>query len=238
MRHLVWFSGVLLAFSCTVNSSNLNLDAGGGAGGGPATGGQTGAGGASATGGATASGGQTGTGGDGQQGGTTGAGGSATGAGGSVTGAGGSVTGAGGGTGGSTGKGGSGAGGNATGAGGNGTGGGKGGQGGESCDKIASDYASAMTAAKMCTPGATNQCQKLVDGTIGCSGCRQYVNDATMLDQIQNQWDGQGCTQLCSAIACVTPPSTCAGTGPITGGPGGGANAGGTCTGSLVSTAH
>jgi hypothetical protein len=220
MRHLVWLSGALLVLSCTVNSSNLNVDAGG-TGGGAATGGRTGSGGASATGGATASGGQTGTGGDGQQGGTTGAGGSATGAGGN------------------TGAGGSGAGGDATGAGGSGTGGGQGGQGGESCDKLASDYAGALTAAKACTPGATNQCQKLVDGTIGCSGCKAYVNDTTTLDQIQNQWDSQGCVRVCSAIACVTPPSTCTGSGPTTGGPGGGANPAGTCTGGgLVSTAR
>ena len=29
MRHLVWLSGVLLALSCSVDNSNLNVDAGG-----------------------------------------------------------------------------------------------------------------------------------------------------------------------------------------------------------------
>ncbi len=258
MRHVVWLSGVLLALSCSVDNSNLNLDAGGsggaggcprcvgtGGGGGGQTGGSTGTGGATAgavgTGGSAtgtgggAAGGQTGTGGS-AGGGQTGAGGSVAGAGGSVAGAGGSVAGAGGsGTGGNaTGTGGKGTGGK--GAGGTtGTGGGKGGQGGgTSCDTLANDYASALTAAKKCTPGATNQCQQTVESSIACPGCKTYVNDVTMLTPIETEWSAAGCaamSRVCPAIACVLPlNSFCSGTS--TGG--GGANPSGMCVSALT----
>ena len=54
---------------------------------------------------------------------------------------------------------------------------------------IESDYGAALTAAKKCTPGATNQCQELVNSSLSCPGCKQYVNDTTMLSAIQTEWD-------------------------------------------------
>jgi hypothetical protein len=234
-RNFGWLAGLSLALACSVNSSNLDLDASVcltcvGTGGASASGGPTGAGGVTATGGAPATGGQVGTGGDGQSGGTIGTGGN---------GQSGGATGAGGGqSGGATGTGGDGQSGGNNGKGGNnGNGGnnGKGGQGGaESCDTLATDYANAMTAAKKCTVGAPNQCQQLVNDTIGCSGCREYVNDATTLNAIETQWANQGCASghLCSTIACVTPPTSCV--AATTGGPGSGA---GMCESNLVGTA-
>jgi hypothetical protein len=218
MRHLVWLSGVLLALSCSVDNSNLNVDAGnvgtGGAGGCPRCAPTGGSGGAAA--GATGTGGSvTGTGGSVSGiGGQSGAGGSVSGAGGSGTG--GNVTGTGGdgaggkGSGGATGTGGKGSGGT-TGTGGKGSGGttGTGGQGGSpSCDTLASEYTSALTKAKACTPGTANQCQRMVDSSITCPGCKTYVNDTTTLDTIDAQWKAAGCDKMhfiCPAIACVVP---------------------------------
>jgi len=231
---LGWLAGLSFALACSVNNSNLDLDASAcsncvGTGGSSATGGQPGAG------GATASGGQTGTGGDGQSGGVVGTGGNGQSGGATGTGGGqsGGATGTGGGqSGGATGTGGSGQSGGATGTGGNGTGG----QGGETCSMLANDYANALTAARMCTVGAPNQCQQLVNDTIGCSNCREYVNDATTLSAIETQWVKQGCASghICSTIACVTPPTSCV--AGNSSGPGPGSSAG-MCQNSFTGTA-
>jgi hypothetical protein len=239
MRHLAWLSSVLLALSCAVDNSNLNVDAGGGTGGGVGTGGSVGAGGSAGAGGAggcprCAPTGGTG----GALGGQSGAGGTIGGAGGSGTG--GSVAGMGGngiggkGAGGATGSGGKGG---ATGTGGKGTGGstGTGGQGGNpSCDALTTDYTTALGQAKLCTPGAPDQCQQMVDSSLSCPGCQTYVNDTTMLDAIDAQWAAAGCDKMhfvCPAIACVVPgPASCvpsgAGPGPVAG----------TCVGSNLVT--
>jgi hypothetical protein len=235
MRHIVWLAGCLLVLSCAVNNDNLSTDAGGtgggsggaggcprcvGTGGTPATGGQLGTGGALATGGQIGTGGQTATGGQ------VGAGGQAA-------------------TGGQPGTGGSATGGH--GAGGNGTGGqpgtgGTGGQGGgKSCDALETDYDNALTAAKKCTLGATDQCQQLVNGSLFCRGCKQYVNDATTLSAIQTEWDDQNCSSVphaCPAIACVVPTSSACTTNPTSSGPGGGADSTGTCSPGPLTPAH
>ncbi|HEY6478098.1 MAG TPA: hypothetical protein VI456_16085 [Polyangia bacterium] len=207
MRHLVWLSGVLLALSCAVDNSNLNVDAGGSGG---AGGTSTGAGG-SATGGG---GGVTSTGG-------AGAGGNATGAGGS-------------GTGGRKGTGGDGALGGTIGTGG---GKGQGGQAGAaSCDALAADYSNALTAAKGCTPGAASQCQQLVDTSLSCPGCKTYVNDVTMLNAIDDEWTAAGCASMphgvCPAIACIAPGQGVCTSNPTGSGPGTGSA--GTCSSNLV----
>jgi hypothetical protein len=222
MRHTVWLAGCLLVLSCTVNNDNLNVDAGGtggaggcprcvGTGGAPATGGQIGSGGAPATGGQVGSGGAPATGGQVGTGGQTASGGQ--------TGTGGSATGG-------------------QGAGGSGTGGQAGGTG---CDALETDYDTALTAAKKCSPGASNQCQQLVDTSLSCPGCKQYVNDTTMLSAIQTAWDNQSCSSVghvCPEIACVVPTtSVCASTSTTTGGPNAGADPMGTCTSAGISAA-
>jgi hypothetical protein len=263
MRRLVWLSGVLLALSCSVDNSNLNVDAGSGTGGaggdacprcvstggsgGNATGGAVGSGGAVA--GAPGTGGvATGTGGgaagqSGTGGGVAGAGGSGTGGG--VAGAGGNGTGGGAGGNGTGGKGtgGKGAGG-ATGTGGKGSGGttGTGGQGGSpSCDTLTTEYTTALAAAKVCTPGATGQCQQMVDSSISCPGCQTYVNDTTTLDTIVSEWTAAGCDKMhfvCPAIACVVPgPASCQTIlTPGNGGPAAGTT--GMCSSALTPTAR
>ena len=241
MRQIVWLAGCLLVLSCTINNDNLNADAGGtgGAGGCPrcaGTGGQTATGGQVGTGGAggkAATGGQVGTGGAGGKtatGGHVGTGGAATGGG------------AGGcprcvGTGGSSGAGGQvGTGGSATGGhgdGGSGTGGGGGQGGGKGCNALETDYGGALTAAKQCTLSGTDQCQQLVNDSLSCPGCKQYVNDATTLSTIQMAWDDQNCSSTphaCPAIACLVPTSSVCTSSPTAGGTGLGANPTGTCS--------
>jgi hypothetical protein len=128
-----------------------------------------------------------------------------------------------------------------TGIGGKGTGGTGGQGGGQSCDALESDYGSALTAAKKCTPSATNQCQQLVNNSLSCPDCKQYVNDTSTLTAIQTEWDNQNCgssPHACPAIACVVPTaSVCTGAGTTTGGPNAGADPSGTCTSAQVTTA-
>jgi len=254
MRPIVWLAGCLLVLSCAVNNDNLNTDAGGtgGAGGCPrcvGTGGTSATGGQVGTGGQSATGGQVGTGGQSATGGQVGTGGAATGGGSGGAGGcprcvgtgGASATGGqvgSGGAGGKTGTGGSATGGH--GAGGSGTGGGGGQGGGKSCDALETDYSSALTAAKKCTPGATNQCQQLVNSSLSCPGCKQYVNDTTALNTLQTEWDDQNCssvTHLCPAIACLVPTTNvCISTSATTGSPNAGADPSGTCTAAVLTT--
>ena len=250
MRRIVWLAGCLLVFSCTLNNDNLNTDAGGtggasggvggcprcvGTGGAAATGGQIGTGGQIATGGqigtggTPATGGQVGTGGTVATGGQIGTGGApATGG---QIGTGGQTA-----TGGKTGTGGSATGGH--GAGGSGTGGG----GGKSCGMLESDYGAALSAAKKCNPGATGQCQELVNSSLSCPGCKQYVNDTTALSAIQAEWDDQNCgstPHVCPAIACLVPTaSVCTSSDSTTGGPTSGTNPTGVCTNAQLTPAN
>ncbi|HZL18458.1 MAG TPA: hypothetical protein VFG23_12015 [Polyangia bacterium] len=219
MRHLGWLSGLLLVISCSVNPVQ-NPDGSGAGSGGQAGAAPTGSGGQAGT---------TVTGGGGQAGTTvTGSGGQA---GTTVTGSGGQAgtsvatggTGGGsGGRGGSAGRGGGGSGGHSADA-------------GESCAQIEIDYGTALTAAAVCSPGATGQCQHLVDTSLSCPGCKRYVNDVTELDALSNMWTDQNCAATfhtaCPAIACVVPgPATCAATSGTPGGPSAGASPGGSCT--------
>jgi hypothetical protein len=113
-----------------------------------------------------------------------------------------------------TSSGGTGGAGGASGAGGanatGGTQGGTGGQGGASaCAKIQADYKAALTVARVCSPDATNQCQKDVQSALGCTGCPTFVNDDSNLGQFSDQWSKANCDQgqVCPGIACVSPKS-------------------------------
>jgi hypothetical protein len=214
---LVGLFGLTLAFA--VNCGSVTGDGtgtggsggsgtGGSGSGGSGTGG-SGTGGDHATGGsgghATGGGAGAGTGGSG----TGGSGGHATGgSGGHATGGGGgsATGGAGGGSTGTGGHAGATGSGGAAGGGGGHPGGGAGGSG-ESCTQLSADYAAAFPAAEACTPGAANQCQTLMPTSLAC-GCSHYVNDATKLKAIQQQWTDQGCnnsTIVCPLIACIAP---------------------------------
>lgn len=96
--------------------------------------------------------------------------------------------------------------GGATGTGGNHGGGGN---GGTSCSQIQSAYQAALTTARACSVGATNQCQKTVPNALGCNGCPTFVNDDSALSQYDNAWNQAGCNQdqVCTNIACLAPKS-------------------------------
>jgi hypothetical protein len=207
MRQLAFVSGLLLVMSCSVEpvQSVDASTAGGGGGDCPRCAGGT-------------------SGGGGQGGAPTGNGGAAGdtpagGSGGGAGGAGGGITGAGGG--GIAGHGGGGQAGN-------------GGGGGQTCAQLETDYSTALAAARQCTPGATNQCQHLVQMSLACTGCSEYVNDVTTLDTIETEWNDQNCAAMphaCPLIACFTPASAvCASTSGTSGGPNAGASPGGNCT--------
>ena len=101
------------------------------------------------------------------------------------------------------GTGGSGATGGSSGAGGSSPDGGLG-----TCDALATKYSVALAAAKSCTAGASGQCTQPVPMWLSscAGGCTEYVNDATELNQLRQEWSQAGCgsvTAVCPAIACV-----------------------------------
>jgi hypothetical protein len=78
---------------------------------------------------------------------------------------------------------------------------------GESCTQLMDAYATAYTAALVCTPGAANQCQQPTPAlTCDCGGT---VQDATEIDAIAAQLRAKGCIPA-QAAACP-----CAFLGPI-----------------------
>jgi hypothetical protein len=200
MRHLAWLSGFLLILSCSVKPVENPDGAGPGGGGGAGGAGTTGSGG---QGGAT-----TGTGGGAGDRSTGGSGGGQAGTSGGQAGAGGGQAGTSGGQ--------AGAGGGSAGH----AGGGHGGHpadAGQTCDELETDYGTALTAARQCSPGSAGQCQHLVPTSLSCPGCKEYVNDVTTLNTITAEWNDQDCAatpHVCPAIACINPGSgTCSGNG-------------------------
>jgi len=210
MRYFTWLPALLLVISCSVDPVRNPDGSGTGAAGTTGAGGQAGA--------TTGAGGQAGatTGTGGQGGATTGSGGQAGDR--PIGGSGGGQAGAGGGTAGHA-------------------GGGQGGHvadGGESCTELETDYSNALTGAVECSPGSPNQCQHLVERSLSCPGCQEYVNDVTTLNTIMAEWNNQGCgamPHLCPQIACVNPGSgVCTPSNGTSGGPNAGASPGGSCS--------
>jgi len=199
------------------SSGGTTAKGGSGGKGGATTGGTGGssASGGSSTGGTAGDGGSS-TGGASGSGGAGGVGGSTGGVGGIETGGTGGGTG-GGETGGGTGGGGTGGGGTCgggTGGGGTGGGGTGGGatDGGTSCQQLASDYLTALAAAKACNPIlAVLQCTKVVEDELPCP-CSTYVNPGNTealakLDALKAQWAAQNCQfgVICPAVLCKEP---------------------------------
>lgn len=97
--------------------------------------------------------------------------------------------------------------------------------GGESCDQLSADYATAVTAARACTPGAPNQCQSTVSATPSAcppNGCgpQAYVNDASSVNAVQTRWLSQcGGGVACPKIVCL-PPAVAVACVPVDGGAG------------------
>jgi len=120
-------------------------------------------------------------------------------------------------------------------------GGGQGGHltdGGETCAELETDYSAALATAIQCNPGSPNQCQYLVERSIACPGCQEFVNDLTTLNTIVSEWNSQDCGATphpCPLSVCLQPATgTCASTSTTSGGPNAGASPGGTCVGSNV----
>ena len=83
-----------------------------------------------------------------------------------------------------------------------------------SCDDLQDQYAAALTAAQGCDTNGSAQCQQLVSSSLSpCSNCTTYVNDASALGAIEQQWQQAGCGNVavaCPPVACVSPTSaTC-----------------------------
>jgi len=79
---------------------------------------------------------------------------------------------------------------------------------GPDCEELATMYAAALDAAKVCDPNSgKDQCTELVQSSLTC-GCDQYVNPenaeaVTELTRLRKQ--GTKCMELCPAIACLPP---------------------------------
>src|ERR1022692_1571080 len=101
--------------------------------------------------------------------------------------------------------------GGATGQAGHGGATGQGGTAGSStCGDLSAEYAAALPAAQRCEIGASDQCMKLVSGSLSpCFvNCMTYANDDSALNSIKQSWVQAGCNNvavLCPAIACLQP---------------------------------
>jgi hypothetical protein len=98
--------------------------------------------------------------------------------------------------------------------------------GGESCEQLAADYSTAVTAALACNPVAPNQCQTYVTTTpSGCDpncGVSVFVNDASNVNAALQRWISQCVgTVACPLIYCKPPnpaQGTCVSDGTASGG--------------------
>ena len=97
--------------------------------------------------------------------------------------------------------------------------------GSESCDQLSADYTAAVTAARACTPGASNQCQSTVSATPSAcppNGCgpEAYVNDAAGVNAVHARWLSQcGGGVACPKIVCL-PLAVAVACLPVDGGAG------------------
>jgi hypothetical protein len=97
------------------------------------------------------------------------------------------------------------------------------GDGGMSCADLASQYRTALTAARSCVLNARGQCTQMVNADLSpCGSCQIFVNDATALNALKAQWLQAGCDRNesipCALIACAQPRA-----GECVAGDGGGA---------------
>ena len=85
---------------------------------------------------------------------------------------------------------------------------GAGGAGGTTttCDDLSARYTKALTAAKDCTGSSKNECSTEVYQSLSCPGCKTFVNDATRLTTIANDWTKAGCdkvVRICPKVLCI-----------------------------------
>jgi hypothetical protein len=95
--------------------------------------------------------------------------------------------------------------------------------GGESCDQLLADYAAAVSAARVCTPGAPYQCQQSVKSSLfPCNGLCPPVERVNWTADVQDRaasW-AQQCGPTCFDDVCpwvLAEPAVCV---PVDGGTG------------------
>ena len=72
------------------------------------------------------------------------------------------------------------------------------------CNDIRSEHSALLARALMCDPQATvNACTAKVERALGC-GCEVFVSAsfASALEQLEIEWDGEGCTAICPLVLC------------------------------------
>jgi hypothetical protein len=93
------------------------------------------------------------------------------------------------------------------------------------CSQLASEYATALEAAKACNPVlSVLQCTKQVNDELPCP-CATFVNPANAkaaaeLDDLQSAWNAQSCGTgvICPAVLCPAPTSgVCQANGSLSG---------------------
>jgi len=75
------------------------------------------------------------------------------------------------------------------------------------CDTFAAEYAAVLKGASSCTAGAAAQCEQPVPAALApCNtACTVYVNDASVLNVIRQQWDAARCGSVavdCPLVSC------------------------------------
>lgn len=71
------------------------------------------------------------------------------------------------------------------------------------CAGLSAEYDAAMTAARTCSAGATQQCmQPAIDHLSVCGGCPIFVTDASKVGAIQQMWVAAGCDRPPVAPPC------------------------------------
>jgi hypothetical protein len=81
------------------------------------------------------------------------------------------------------------------------------------CETLASEYAAVLVGASSCTAGAVGQCEQPVPASLSScgTGCTVYVNDSSVLNVIQHQWEAAHCRGMSVNCPLVSCPFTAGG---------------------------
>jgi hypothetical protein len=72
------------------------------------------------------------------------------------------------------------------------------------CEDLVAAYDKEMANAKTCSTIDRGACAVRASQTLGCSGCMTYVDDATRLDKIANEWTNDNCVRkICPRLLCL-----------------------------------
>ena len=81
------------------------------------------------------------------------------------------------------------------------------------CDTLASEYAAVLIGASSCTAGAVAQCERPVPAYLSPCGtaCTVNVNDSSVLNVIQQEWEAARCGSMAVDCPLVSCPFTAGG---------------------------